>query len=81
MTITQQRCAGAVSLLEGLWGMGTASAEEEPDHPVCKHSQELSGMWDPEITLAGALAPKDCCCFSLHNAVYKAKNQQAAEFQ
>lgn len=38
----------------------------------CDHSQELSGMWDPEITLAGALAPKDWCCFSLYNAMHKA---------
>lgn len=56
---------------EGL--SGTASAEEEQDHPVRDRSQELSGMCDPEITLAGAPAPKDCCRFSLYNAVHKAK--------
>lgn len=60
--------------------LGTASAEEEQDHPVCDSSQELSGMCDPEITLAGALAPKDCCHFSLHNAVHKAETNKQQSF-
>lgn len=63
---------------EGL--LGTASAGEEQDHPVCECSQELSGICDPEITLAGALAPKDCCSFSLYNAVHKAKTNKQQSF-
>ena len=59
---------------------GTASAEEEQDLPVRDCSQELSGMCDPEITLAGALAPKDCCHFSLYNAVLKAKTNKQQSF-
>lgn len=63
---------------EGL--LGAASVEEEQDYPVCDHSQELSGMCDPEITLAGAPAPKDCCHFSLYNAVHKAKTNKQQSF-
>lgn len=49
----EQRRAGAERAL------GNSFSEKEQDHPVCDSSQELSGMCDPEITLAGALAPKD----------------------
>ena len=60
---------------------GTASVEEEEqDHLVCDCSQELSGVCDPEITLAGAPAPKDCCCFSLYNAVHKATPNKQQSF-
>lgn len=62
---------------EGL--SGTASAEKEQDHPVRDRSQELGGMCDPEITLAGAPAPKDCCRISLYNAVHKAKKPTSSK--
>lgn len=70
--------SGSVLVQEGL--LGIASVKEEQDHPGCDHSQELSGMRDPEITLARALAPKDCCGFSLYNAVHKAKTNQQQHF-
>lgn len=56
-----EEASRGVLVWEGL--SGTASAEEEQDHPVCDRSQELSGMCDPEITLTGALAPKDPAAF------------------
>lgn len=60
--------------------LGRASVEKEQDHPVCDSSQELGGGCDPEITLAGALAPKDCCHFSLYNAVHKAETNKQQSF-